>query len=121
MRPVRDGELRIELKVEPAGNRGSFRAGFTLCVLGEELVTRAGRRVKLGDEPFELAGAELGGGFRLGPLALEGPPGMSVHWPYKPFNSYHAEGLCTRGAWLLRVAVELPFERPAAGFTLRVE
>jgi hypothetical protein len=121
VRPVSASELEITLKVDPAGNRGPFTTGFTMKRLAENIVGLNGRELPITEASEWAATAEtLGGGFVYGPLTVRLPAGARVWWPFRPFNSYAADGKSKTLVWQVRVDAELTMEQLEARFTLRV-
>nr|MBA2482667.1 hypothetical protein [Planctomycetota bacterium] len=118
---VSDLVLQIHLGVDPAGCRGPFTAAFTMVRSSPQTHGLSGQVLDLGADPIVATGTDLGGGFRHGPVTVEGPDDFALHWPLAPFNPYTADHKPWPRDHLLRVSVLLTPERPQATFTLTID
>ncbi len=113
-------EVVVELSVEQGVFNGVVCVGFTMLPVGKVLKGREGREYELGSDEFEVGGDELGGGFVVGDIEVEGPEGMRVGWPMLPFNSYATDGKSDLSKGMIRVWVELGVGCESAVFKFRV-
>lgn len=119
LEPDGDGRLTIYAQVDPAACPLPIMFAFTLRP-AERLTTLGGVGRQFGDQPWELSGAELGGGFTLGPVTVRGPAETTVQWPMSPFESYHKDAKADPSQNLVRVAIPLTRERAATKITLEI-
>jgi len=120
VRPVTPRRMEITLEADLAATAGPATAGFTFLPKGRSLRSGGGEVRAFGTAPWDLSGKALGAKISYGPILLEGPEGMSVHWPLSPYNSYSKDHLSPPEANLGRVSVLLTPERPRAVFVLIV-
>jgi len=120
VKPLSRDQMRIVLAVDAAGNRGPFTAGFSLARRAAKIVGLNGRVVDLGDADIALTATDLGGGFVYGSITIRGPQTMRVTWPFRPFNSYAADGKSKSAAWQVRVDAQLTDQDRSAVFELAV-
>jgi hypothetical protein len=120
IRPLSSTTLQIDLSVDPAGCQGPYTAAFTMPCKAKSITGLNGKEVKLGETPFAIAAAELGGGFRFGLATVKGAD-FTVNWPMGPYNSYTSDHKCWPGQELLRVSAELTPARQSTSITVSVE
>ena len=120
LRPLSEKKLRVDLSVDPSGNRGPFAAAVVLKPQNHVITTGDGREIKLGEDGMLKTLQELGGSFRIGRVLVKGPPSLKVQWPLLPFNSYAKDNKADFSTAELRVYDELSIDRTSMTIELEV-
>lgn len=109
--PVDEHTLRIYLSAS-AKSGEAVEAHVTLMPrIGQPFAAGGVPERKLGDEPFDLSGAQCRGWISHAGWKLEVPGSASVKWPVLPHNPYVKDGAAKPAEG--RIVVTLPFSSEA--------
>jgi hypothetical protein len=108
-------EFRLRFVISGRGTPSeAARLTLQLCLKeGETLETAAGKKIELGTERVELAGAELGDWIRHHGWTLKVPASARLVWPVYPHNPYSdtSETRLDRAVGALSVPLELKAQK----------
>ena len=74
----------------------------------EKVETGGGQSFKLGEEPVNLTGEQVGGGITHAGWKIAVPAAASLHWPAKPHNPYRKDGRAEISE--ARLELRIPFD-----------